>query len=70
MANVIIGPDENATPVARHNQSVIAQSEVELEAGVKAHLRSYDQMPEGRVRPANADLDKFRHLFGPKRRGR
>ncbi len=71
MANVIIEPDENGTPAARHNQSAIPRGEAELEAAVKANLlRPHDQMADGRVRPANSDLDRFRHLFGPKRRGR
>jgi hypothetical protein len=71
MANVRIDPEENKTSAALQHQGVIAKGEAQLEMGVKAHtLKPDDHASASQIRAANVDLDKFRHLFGPKRRGR
>lgn len=71
MADDIIDPKENGPSAAIHNQSVIARGETQLEAGAMVNdLRPDHHVTDARSRPRNGDLDKFRHLFGPKRRGR
>jgi hypothetical protein len=68
MANVIVEPEERGTFAERQNERFVARSEAQAEAVEKAHdLRPNDGSVEAESK--NGDLDKFRHLFGPKRRG-
>jgi hypothetical protein len=71
MPDIIVKPEESGTFAAFQNAQVVARGETQLEAAEKAHgLRPNDHILAARIRPQNAGLDKFRHLFGPKRRGR
>ena len=71
MPNVIAGPEENSTFTERQNERFIARGEAQADAVEKAHdLRSKDHVAGVHVRSKNGNLDQYRHLFGPKRRGR
>ena len=65
-----IDPNQNGTAPGVETDSIIAKGEAQVEVRVKAHNpRPVDHVSDSRIRAVNADLDKFRHLFGPKRRG-
>lgn len=72
MPNVIVDPEEHGTFAAIQNKRVIARGETQLEAGAKAHdLRPNDHVVAARVRTTeDKGPDKFRHMFGPKRKQR
>jgi hypothetical protein len=72
MPNVIVEPKEGGTFAAIQNKRVIARGDTQLEAGERAHeIRPHDHVVAARVRTiANGEPDKFRHMFGPKRKGR
>jgi hypothetical protein len=68
MSKVIAGPEENGTFAQRQNERFTTRGDAQGEAVENAHgLR-----PNGRGaddQTTNSDLDKFRHLFGRRRRG-
>lgn len=70
MPNVIVEPEEGGTFAAFQNKRVIARGCTQLETGEKAHhLRPNDHVVAARVRTTeDARPDKFRHMFGPKRK--
>jgi len=70
MPNVIVEPEKGGTFAAIQNKRVIARGDTQLEAGEKAHdLRPNDHVVAARVRVAgDGEPDKFRHMFGPKRK--
>jgi hypothetical protein len=70
MPNVIVEPEESGTFAAIQNKSVIARGDTQLAAGEKAHdLRPNDRVVAARVRTRDdGGPDKFRHMFGPKRK--
>jgi len=71
MTHGTIDPEENGTAVAPGDEGVAAMVEPQPEARVEVHnLRPDEHVSAVRLRANNDDLDKFRHLFGPKRRGR
>jgi len=71
MADILFDPEEKGIAAALENKSVIVGRDTQVEARVKAlKLKPEDHGTATRVRAPNGDLDKFRHLFGPKRRGR
>ena len=72
MPNVIVEPEEGGTFAAIQNKRVIARGDTQLEAGEKAHeIRPNDHFVAARVRTTgDGEPDKFRHMFGPKRRAR
>jgi len=71
MAEVIFDPEEKGTAAGIEHESAVSPGDSQPEARVKAHnLSPDDHTSASRIRAANGDLDRFRHLFGPKRRGR
>jgi hypothetical protein len=72
MPNVIVEPEEGGTFAAIQNRRVIARGNTQLKAGEKAHeIRPNDHVVAARVRTiADGEPDKFRHMFGPKRKAR
>lgn len=72
MPNVIVEPEEGGTFAAIQNKRVIARGDTQLATGEKAHdLRPNDHVVAARVRTReDGSPDKFRHMFGPKRKSR
>jgi hypothetical protein len=72
MSNVIVEPEEGGTFAAIQNQRVIARGDTQLEAGENAHeLRPNGHVVAARVRTTgDGEPDRFRHMFGPKRKAR
>jgi len=72
VSNVIVEPEENGTFAAIQNKRVIARGDTQLAAGEKAHdLRPNDHVIAARVRARDdGGPDRFRHMFGPKRKSR
>ena len=71
MAQVIFDPEEKGTAAGMEHDSVISRGDSQPEARMMAHnLRPDGPASASQIRAANGDLDRFRHLFGPKRRGR
>lgn len=72
MPNVIVEPEKGGTFAAIQNKRVIARGDTQLDVGEKAHdLRPNDHVVAARVRETeDAGPDKFRHMFGPKRKSR
>ena len=67
MSNVI-EPEENGTFSQRQEERFTARGEAQSEAVESAHGLPPDY--RGVEDPSvNGNLDKYRHLFGPKRRG-
>ena len=71
MPNALVEPGEGGTFAAIQNKRVMARGDMQFEAGERAHeIRPHDHVV-ARVRTiANGEPDKFRHMFGPKRKGR
>jgi hypothetical protein len=72
MPNVIVEPEESGTFAAIQNGRIIARADTQSEAGEKAHeIRPNDHIVAARVRTTSeGEPDKFRHMFGPKRKTR
>ena len=65
-----IDPEKKGA-AALETETVIAKSDPQSEVRAKAHTSRPDEHVSAvRLRAKNEDLDKFRHLFGPKRTGR
>ena len=71
MPNIVFEPEENGTFAERQNERFVAKGEAQADAVEKAHgLKPNDDGVGAHVRSKNGELDQYRHLFGPKRRGR
>ncbi len=72
MPNVIVEPEEDGTFAAIQNKRVIARGNTQLAAAEKAHeIRPQDTVVAARVRTTSeGEPDKFRHMFGPRRKAR
>lgn len=72
MPNVIVEPEDGGPFAAIQDKRVIARGNTQLVAGEKAHdLRPKDHVVAARVRATkDGTPDKFRHMFGPKRKAR
>ena len=70
MSNVIVEPENDGTYAALQNKRVITGGQTQLEAAEKAHdLRPNDHVVAARVHGTPPPgRDKFRHIFGPKRK--
>ena len=71
MAQGIFDPDEKGTAAALGNESAISSQDSQADGRTNTqNLQPDHRVSAVRLRAKNGDLDKFRHLFGPKRMGR